>query len=141
MTAEDREAMAAAKAAPRAVAVLNKSDLGTVVTPDDLPFDRVYPLSAKTGAGISELKAGLEALFGSDTPCDGSVLTNPRQAEAINRACAALDRTIEGLSAGFTPDALLTDVEEAMGAIGEVTGRTMREDITNRIFERFCVGK
>ena len=62
-------------------------------------------------------------------------------AEAINRACAALDRTIEGLSAGFTPDALLTDVEEAMGAIGEVTGRTVREDITNRIFERFCVGK
>ena len=141
LTAEDREAMAAAKAAPRAVAVLNKSDLGTVVTPADLPFDRVYPLSAKTGIGIPELKAGLEALFGSDTPCDGSVLTNPRQAEAINRACAALDRTIEGLSAGFTPDALLTDVEEAMGAIGEVTGRTVREDITNRIFERFCVGK
>lgn len=141
LTAEDREAMAAAKASPRTVAVLNKSDLGAVVTPADLPFDRVYPLSAKTGAGISELKAGLEALFGSDTPCDGSVLTNPRQAEAINRACAALDRTIDGLSAGFTPDALLTDVEEGMGAIGEVTGRTVREDITNRIFERFCVGK
>ena len=141
LTPEDREAMEAAMAAPRAVAVLNKSDLGSVISPKDLPFDRVYPLSAKTGAGISELKAGLAAMFGGSAPCDGSILTNPRQAEAINRACAALDRTIEGLSAGFTPDALLTDVEEAMGAIGEVTGRTVREDITNRIFERFCVGK
>ena len=41
----------------------------------------------------------------------------------------------------MTPDAILTDVEEAMDALGEVTGRRVREDITNRIFERFCVGK
>ena len=37
--------------------------------------------------------------------------------------------------------AVLVDLEAAMRALGEVTGRTMREDITNRIFERFCVGK
>ena len=141
LTAEDRAAMEAAQAAPRAIAVLNKSDLGSLVSPEDLPFDRVYSLSAKTGAGIPELKAALESLFGGSTPCDGSILTNPRQAEAIGRACGALDRAIAGLSAGFTPDAVLTDVEEAMGAMGEVTGRTVREDITNRIFERFCVGK
>ena len=47
----------------------------------------------------------------------------------------------EGLNLGMTPDAVLTDVEEAMSALGEVTGRTLREDITTRIFERFCVGK
>ena len=41
----------------------------------------------------------------------------------------------------MTPDAVLTDVEEAMTAMGEVTGKVVREDITNRIFERFCVGK
>ena len=42
---------------------------------------------------------------------------------------------------GLTPDAVLTDVELAMEAMGEVTGATVREDITARIFERFCVGK
>ena len=46
-----------------------------------------------------------------------------------------------GLRNGLTPDAVLTDVENAMEAIGEVTGATVRQDITNRIFERFCVGK
>ena len=47
----------------------------------------------------------------------------------------------EALSAGVTPDALLTDVEEALAALGELTGTSLREDITARIFERFCVGK
>ena len=41
----------------------------------------------------------------------------------------------------MTPDAVLVDVEAAMEALGEITGQVMREEITNRIFERFCVGK
>ena len=48
---------------------------------------------------------------------------------------------MQGMKLGQTPDALLTDLEEAMAAMGEVTGATVREDITARIFERFCVGK
>ena len=47
----------------------------------------------------------------------------------------------QALEQGVTPDALLTDVEQAMAALGELTGRTVREDITSRIFQRFCVGK
>ena len=50
-------------------------------------------------------------------------------------------RALKALDLGLTPDAVLTDVEEAMEAMGEVTGATIREDITARIFERFCVGK
>ena len=50
-------------------------------------------------------------------------------------------RALQGLKLGLTPDAVLTDIEEAMNAMGEVTGAIVREDITNRIFERFCVGK
>ena len=45
------------------------------------------------------------------------------------------------LEDGLTPDAVLSDVERAMNALGEVTGQTLREDLTARIFERFCVGK
>ena len=43
--------------------------------------------------------------------------------------------------AGVTPDALLTDVEEALEALGELTGQSVREDVTDRIFSKFCVGK
>jgi tRNA modification GTPase len=45
------------------------------------------------------------------------------------------------MSLGETPDAVLLDVEEALEAIAEVTGKSMREDITADIFSRFCVGK
>ena len=47
----------------------------------------------------------------------------------------------KALEAGVTPDALLTDVEEALQALGELTGQSVREDVTDRIFSRFCVGK
>ena len=57
------------------------------------------------------------------------------------RAVEALERALAALKQGLTPDAVLVDVEAALEALGEITGQTMREEITNRIFERFCVGK
>ena len=69
------------------------------------------------------------------------MLTNARQAGAAQRALTAVERAASALALGVTPDALLTDVEEALSALGELTGRTVREDVTGRIFERFCVGK
>jgi tRNA modification GTPase len=74
-------------------------------------------------------------------PCDGSILTNARQFDAIRRAHESILSALQGLKLGLTPDAALIDVEAAMEAMGEVTGNTVREDITARIFERFCVGK
>ena len=74
-------------------------------------------------------------------PCHQTILTNARQADAIMRAKEGVTRAIEAIAASTTPDAVLTDIEEALAAIGETTGKTMREDIVSRIFERFCVGK
>ena len=64
-----------------------------------------------------------------------------RQAEAAGRAREAVRRGAAALEAGMSPDAVVADVEEAMSALGELTGRTVSEDVTARIFERFCVGK
>ena len=124
-----------------AVALINKSDLGRAVEPCDLPFMNVVYICAKTGQGLDQLADVVELLFEGGTPCDGSVLTNARQFDAIRRAYEAMLRSLHGLKLGMTPDLVLIDVEEAMEAMGEVTGATVREDITARIFERFCVGK
>ena len=136
---EDFRAMEAAKRAPRHLAVLNKMDCACQVRAEDLPFETVLPLSAKTGENLDALKALLEQWFAGEARCDGSLLTNARQFGALTRAANAVERASHSLH--LTPDAVLTDVEEAMTALGEVIGRTVREDITNRIFERFCVGK
>ena len=124
-----------------AIALINKSDLGTCVEPSDLPFMYVIPICAKTGEGLDQLTDLVDEMFEGNSPCDGSILTNARQFSAISRACDAMDAALKGLRRGLTPDAVLLDVEAAMEAMGEVTGATVREDITNRIFERFCVGK
>ena len=138
---EDRRAMEAAKRAPRSLAVVNKSDRVQVVRPEELPFETVLSLSALTGEHLQALLDCITAWFGGETHCDGSLLTNPRQYGAITRAAEAIGRADTALRHGVTPDAILTDVEDAMQSLGEVIGRTVREDITNRIFSRFCVGK
>ncbi len=141
LTEEDQAVIAQCADAENAIALINKSDLGSAVMPSDLPFLYVISICAKTGEGIQQLTDVVEQMFAGSTPCDGSVLTNPRQFDAIRRAYEAILRAMQGLKLGLTPDAVLTDVEDAMNAMGEVTGATIREDITARIFERFCVGK
>ena len=82
----DREAMRAAMDAPHSIAVLNKSDLPAVLQPSDLPFDYVVPVCAKTGEGLDLFEQALDLVFPEGTPCDGSILTNERQADAVLRA-------------------------------------------------------
>ncbi len=139
LTEEDERAIEAAKKAPRAIALLNKSDLEQVV--QELPFETVLSVSAQTGENMDELRRVLETWYADTANCDGSILTNTRQFGALTRALESIGRAETALKNGMTPDAILVDVEQAMQALGEVTGRTVREDITNRIFERFCVGK
>ena len=138
---EDREVINVCLDAENAIALINKSDLGAVVEPSDLPFMQVISICTKTGEGLDQLADAVDVMFANETPCDGSILTNPRQFDAIRRAYEAMLRALQGLKQGQTPDAVLIDVEAAMEAMGEVTGNTVREDITARIFERFCVGK
>lgn len=141
LTEEDRSVIEVCMDAENAIALINKSDLGSKVIPSDLPFMTVIPISAKNGDGLGLLADAVDTMFAGNTPCDGSILTNTRQYDAIRRAYESMLQALQGLQLGLTPDAVLTDIEAAMEAMGEVTGATVREDITARIFERFCVGK
>ena len=71
----------------------------------------------------------------------GEILTNARQADAVRRALEYLRAAREAMAAGFAPDAVLTECEGAMDALGALSGRSVREDVTQEIFSRFCVGK
>lgn len=116
--------------------------IGTACNYGDAVPAACVSLSAKTGEGMDELERAVAKLFPAPPAGQaGAMLTNARQAEAANRARAALERGAEALQAGLSPDAVVADVEEAMAALGELTGRTVSEDVTARIFERFCVGK
>ena len=147
-TEEDLEVLRLAAKASRWIAVFSKCDLwdtkarsvgviGQVGTPA-----ASVSLSAVTGQGLDRLEAAVAALFpAGEAPDSGSLLTDQRQEEAARRARDAVRRAKEALDAGLTHDAILTDAEEALDALGELTGRTAKEEIVSRIFSRFCVGK
>ena len=147
-TAEDLAVLRLAAKAPRWIAVFSKCDLWDtkarsvgVIGQVGAPAATVS-LSAVTGQGLDRLEAAVAALFpAGEAPDSGSLLTDQRQEEAARRARDAVRRAKEALDAGLTPDAILTDAEEALDALGELTGRTAKEEIVSRIFSRFCVGK
>ena len=146
LSSDDEAVIEGAKTARHAIAVVNKSDLGHALSSEDkarlAAFGTVCTISAKLGEGLDALGNAVAEIFKDNAPVPaGEMITNERQAQALRRALDGVTRAAEALSWGLTPDAVLTDVEEAMTAIGEITGRSIREDITARIFERFCVGK
>ena len=141
LTPEDEEAVKASVHAGSQIVLVNKSDLPQAVDLEALRsrFACVLPVSAKEGTGLEKLEEAVTAACPMGEP--GQLLTNARQAEAVSRAVEALRGAREALENGLTPDAVLTDTEGALHALGELTGRTLREDLVARIFERFCVGK
>jgi len=144
MHSEDFEALNSIPSGVPLIAVINKSDLPEVLKPYDLEGREIVScrLSAKFGTGLDTLVSKICEIFPEfDVMPSGELITNTRQAEAILRAAISLKSASSSLTSSVTADAVLTDIEAALTAIGEVTGKTLREDIVSRIFERFCVGK
>ena len=141
---EDAALLEQARKLAPTILIHSKSDLPAAPAPvlSGSPLPPVVAVSAKTGAGLNQLEAAVAQLFPKDNAAPyGQLLTNQRQEDAARRSRDSVRRAREALEAGITPDALLTDVEQALAALGELTGQSVREDITDRIFQRFCVGK
>lgn len=145
---EDEAILTLAAQQKRWILIGNKSDLPSAPMPfiswqaNQNPPAATVSLSSVTREGLEDLEAAVSALFPAGDPKEaGSLLTDQRQEEAVRRAQGAVRRARTALDSGLTPDAVLTDAEEALEALGELTGRTAKEEIVSRIFSRFCVGK
>ena len=140
ITCEDLELIKCAERAPHGIVILSKHDLGSLskMPKTTLP---IIEISSVTGEGLDKLEATVRALFPMPVAPAGEILTNARQFDAVSRALESMKAAGGAMRSGCTPDIVLTETETAMAALGELTGRTVREEVTNRIFERFCVGK
>ena len=144
----DPEILTLAANAPHWILAVSKNDLHLAASADfPLPQtlrrpDALLSFNSVTPGGLSPLVDAVAALFPAGTPADaGSLLTNARQESAVRRSLEAVRRALSALDSGLTPDAVLTDAEEALESIGELTGRTAKEEIVGAVFSRFCVGK
>ena len=143
LDAEDESAIAVAEGVANLVVIVNKADLPRRIDVGALAdrFDNVISLSAKTGEGITTLTDHITSLYPAGTTAQGELLTNARQADAVSRAWNAVREARSALRIGMTPDVVLSDVENALSALGELNGKSLREDLVATIFSRFCVGK
>ena len=129
-----------AEQAENAVVVISKSDLPQRLEVLKTSLPQLH-LSSLSGEGLKQLEEMIAAMFPAPAVPAGEILTNARQADAVKRACESMDAALQAMEEGNTPDIVLTETETAMQALGELTGASIREDITDRIFSRFCVGK
>lgn len=143
LDAEDEAAIAVAEGVANLVVIVNKADLPRRIDVGALAdrFDNVISLSAKTGEGITTLTDHITSLYPAGSAAQGELLTNARQADAVSRAWNAVREARSALRIGMTPDVVLSDAENALSALGELNGKSLREDLVSTIFSRFCVGK
>ena len=140
---EDERICALAESHLHAVALANKSDLPAVWDAGSLRsrFERVCVISAPEGRGLDDLAKAVREIYPLPDAPAGEILTNARQHSAVSRAADYLRAAVSAMEEGWPPDAVLTECEGAMHSLAELTGRLVREDVTERIFSRFCVGK
>ena len=130
----------------KVVTALNKCDQESRVAPADLTAlleDQapVVPVSAARGDGLEALRVALAARLGAESRYDDVAITHPRHAEALERAREALRRAAKAAAAEEPGEIVALELRESLAAIGEVTGQGVGEDLLDRIFSRFCIGK
>lgn len=130
--------------ASRTVAIVNKTDLeacwdSNLVTEQ---FPHSVLLSAATGDGLTELQKAVENLLGTGKfePSGGALFTE-RQRDEVRRALSAIQEAKNVLSLGLTLDAVTVCIDDALNALYELTGERTSDEIIDRVFETFCVGK
>ena len=130
----------------QAIVLLNKTDLESVVTEEDLKNQLQKPMiqiSAKEETGIRELEQVLkEMFFQGDISFNNEVyITNVRHKTALLDVRESLKKVLQSIENQMPEDFYSIDLMDAYEALGSITGETIGEDLVNEIFSKFCMGK
>lgn len=127
----------------KTIVIINKQDLSQNIKPDTinacLPKVRVVNISAKQSRGIDKLEEQIVTLLhhGRDVNQQELLLTNLRHYDALTRAQSNLTQARQN----SLPELIATDIKEALDNLGEIIGVNTTEDLLERIFNNFCIGK
>jgi tRNA modification GTPase len=128
-----------------AVVAINKCDLSGMIHLEDVmpPGKKHISISARNGEGLEELKSFIFQSTLKDWKEDheGIIVTNIRHKLALDRASASLADAIGSLISNQPLEIFALELRDALDSIGEITGAVTTEDILNRIFSDFCIGK
>ncbi len=123
----------------KTIIVINKTDLPRKI---NLNKSNKQEISALNGTGLEELKRKMvETALGGGSTGGAEIVTNTRHVRALEKSLASLDSFLSGLSDKTPPEFLSVELRDALDAVGEILGITTPEDILNKIFSDFCIGK
>ena len=126
----------------KAVLAVNKRDLGRHPKWDEVARECAsVSTSAVTGEGMDALREAIRSRALGEGPCSPEVLTQERHVDALKVAKEALDRAERALGDRLPGELAAFEVRTALDALGEIVGETAPEDVLDRIFATFCVGK
>lgn len=144
---EDREIFAATATKDRLV-IINKTDLPSALNIAEIssiaPESKILQISAKFGRGIDELK---EAIAATNVSIDKEeisstvMINNLRHKTAIEKALGNIQKARENIAGGMSPEFIAFELREALDHLDEVTGRKIHDEILDKIFSSFCIGK
>ena len=146
LTEEDFEILELVKGRSYVI-IINKSDLGSANIKNSLTGEfknaPVIELSAKTGAGLDVFTSWLQKfVYGSDKHLgDGIYVQNARHENLLKNSLASMQDALSAAEAQMPYDCIMIDLRNAAGFLGEITGDTVRDEIINEIFSKFCIGK
>ena len=104
---------------------------------------KVIPISVRTGSGLEELKKSIRSILSQASleSDEGVVVTNVRHRMALERAGVSIREALDSTRKGIEPEFVAVDLRGASDSLGEITGAITSDDILNRIFSDFCIGK
>jgi tRNA modification GTPase len=144
LTQEDRAIMAQVRG-KKGIVVVNKSDLPNELSTKELkclaPNHEIVAISAKKGDRINELKKTLRSCFLGDQPEPEIVVTNLRHKTALEKSATSLLEASKSLRGEMPPEMVAVDLQETNQHLGEVIGIVTNDDILERVFSQFCIGK
>ncbi len=128
----------------RTLLVLNKQDLGVCQLPVEFQALPAISISARDSSGIGDLLDGVESFFSQTTGSEGretTLLSDRRHRESLLLTRNALERFRLSIEDDSPTELGALELREALQSLGEITGETAPEDILEKIFTRFCIGK
>ncbi len=130
----------------KSIIVLNKSDLEKKWEKEELELPDTTPilqLSVLKGEGIQDLEDKILSLFyeGEVVQKSDVLVTNVRHRDLIGKAIESMERVLNDYAMGIPIDCLEVDVKSTWEILGEITGETIEDDVLDKIFKEFCVGK
>lgn len=131
----------------KTMVVVNKIDLPQRIdlgqVRELLPERKVVCVSATQGTGLSSLEEAIVEMIwqGEAVASDGALITNIRHRDAMRRAFAATQKVVRSIEKGLSSELIAIDLKKAIDCLREISGETVTEDVLDKIFSEFCIGK